>query len=499
MAITPKLEIRQSQSLLMTPQLRQAINLLQLSNLELNQLLEQELVNNPLLEREDDRLADTSAEDISPLDEFNRLDQNLPVENEEFSPDLDYDNQFNDDAGSDRESYDLSSDVSWEQYNPAKNSGTADADFDYFEQKLAAEKSLTALIEEQISLRFTNPREKLIARLLAEQLDGAGYFRGSLENTAKALGTTVETVEKILRAMQGFEPSGIFARSLAETLAIQLRDRNRYDPVIACLLEHLDLVAARNFKEIKRLCNIDDDDLASVLADIKSLDPKPATRYTVETAAAVVPDVLVSRRKDGSYHIELNSLSLPRLLINHTYYAEVMAGAGHDKAASRYLKENLRHAGFLIKSLHQRASTILRVAEAIVKYQRDFFEYGIEQLKPMSLKDIAYDLELHESTVSRVTSHKYMQTPRGLFELKYFFSAAANTYTGNDNTSTTSIKHQIKQLINAETPEAVLSDDKIVELLAAQGIKIARRTVAKYREAMNIPTSAERKRLKRSL
>ena len=248
MAITPKLEIRQSQSLLMTPQLRQAINLLQLSNLELNQLLEQELVNNPLLEREDDRLSETAPEEISPLDEFNRLDQNLPVENEDLTPDIDYDNQFNDDSGSDRESYELSSDVSWEQYNPEKKSGTADADFDYFEQKISAEKSLTALIEEQISLRFVNPREKLIARLLAEQLDGAGYFRGSLENTAKALGTSVSEVEKVLSSMQGLEPSGIFARSLAETLAIQLRDLNRYDPAIACLLEHLDLVAARNYK-----------------------------------------------------------------------------------------------------------------------------------------------------------------------------------------------------------------------------------------------------------
>ena len=499
MAITPKLEIRQSQSLLMTPQLRQAINLLQLSNLELNQLLEQELANNPLLEREDDRLSDNAAEEISPLDEFNRLDQNLPVDNEEFTPDIDYDNQFTGDAGSDRESYDLSSDVSWEQYNLAKAGGAPDADFDYFEQKLSAEKSLTALIDEQINLSITNPREKLIARLLAEQLDGAGYFRGNVENIARVLGAPLQTVEKVLGILQGFEPSGIFARNLAETLAIQLRDRNRYDPAIACLLEHLDLVAARNFKEIKRNCQIDDDDLASMLNDIKSLAPKPAASYTVETAATVIPDVLVSRRKDGSYHIELNSLSLPRLLINHTYYAEVMAGSGHDKAASRYLKENLRHAGFLIKSLHQRASTILRVAEAIVKYQRDFFEYGIEQLKPMSLKDIAYELELHESTVSRVTSHKYMQTPRGLFELKYFFSAAATTYTGNESTSTTSIKHLIKQLISAETSDAVLSDDKLVELLAAQGIKIARRTVAKYREAMNIPTSAERKRFKRSL
>ena len=251
MAITPKLEIRQSQSLLMTPQLRQAINLLQLSNLELNQLLEQELANNPLLEREDERLSDNTAEEISPLDEFNRLSQNLPVDNEEFTPDVDYDNQFND-AGSDRESYDLSADVSWEQYNPAKNGSAADADFDYFEQKLSAEKSLTALIDEQINLSITNPREKLIARLLAEQLDGAGYFRGDVENTARVLGTPVQTVEKVLGILQSFEPSGIFARNLAETLAIQLRDRNRYDPAIACLLEHLDLVAARNFKEIKQ-------------------------------------------------------------------------------------------------------------------------------------------------------------------------------------------------------------------------------------------------------
>ncbi len=492
MALTPKLEIRQSQSLLMTPQLRQAINLLQLSNLELNEFLEQEINNNPFLEREDDNLA--AAEEPQPcsIDNFNEQSQTSA---EELSPDIEYDNSF-DDSESDCCGSEYSNDFSWDDYNRSKNTHNDD-DFDYFEKRLSENKSFYQLLNEQIDLHFTNRKDKLIAHLLSEQLDDAGYYRGNTHQLAERLNTPESLIRSILNKMKGFEPSGIFAETLSECLEIQLRDNNRLDPASACLLQHLELLAERKFKELKAICNINDEDLASIIADIKSLNPKPAAEWHLDNPSYIIPDVYVYRNKDESYRVELNNLSLPRILINRNYFSEISQTAEKNKEAKRYLKDNITHANFIIKSLHQRATTILRVSEEIVRRQRDFFEQGIDHLKPMSLKDVAYALEMHESTVSRVTSHKYMQTPRGLFELKYFFTSAIATYTGNEETSTLTIKNRIRQLIDEEKPSEILSDDKLVELLAREGIKIARRTVAKYREAQNIPTSAQRKRLKR--
>ncbi len=488
MAITPRLEIKQSQSLLMTPELRQAINLLQLNNLELAELVEQELASNPLLEKEDEHLAGQPDDFAPTIDDLNTAPE--PAE-EEFKPDIDYDTGFDDDFASDREGYDIESDYSWSDYNKSKDRLSADADFDYCEQKVAGTKSLHQFLSEQIGIRFTSPADKLIAGLLTENLDAAGYFRGDIKEIASRLKTTPGRIENILEALKGFEPSGIFAQDLSECLAIQLKDRNRYDPAIAKLLENLPLLAAGKFKELQQICRCDSEDLASMIADIKSLDPKPAAGWEHDVTAYVIPDVFVRRLKDGDYRVELNTLSLPKVLVNHSYYSQLLK---QDKSAKRYLKENLSSANFLIRAMHQRASTILRVSEEIVRTQREFFEHGIEKLKPLSLKDVAYNLEMHESTVSRVTSRKYMHTPRGLFELKFFFSAAAGSYTGNEDVSTLAIKHKIKQLISGEDAQNILSDDKIGELLAREGIKIARRTVAKYRESLNIPTSAERKR-----
>lgn len=494
MALTPKLEIRQTQSLLMTPQLRQAINLLQLSNLELNELLEQELEANPLLEREDDVLSSASDNSAPTIDEYDSQENTPASAEEDFSPDLDYDNQFSDDFGSDREGYEQENEGSWNDYYQSKKNHDNN-DFDYFEKKLSDTKSLSQLLDEQITLAFASGKERLIARLLSEQLDDAGYFRGSLPAIAARLHTEPQILQKILDRMKNFEPTGIFAENLAECLKLQLQEQNRFDPAIAILLDNLDLLAARKFKDLKKICNVDDEDLQSMIADIKMLNPKPAADYHQDSPAYIIPDVFVRRSRDGSYHVELNNASLPRLLINREYAGHLSAS---DKNARRFVKSNLSHAGFIVKALHQRAETILRVSTEIVSWQRDFFEYGIDSLKPMTLKDIAYKLEMHESTVSRATAGKYMHTPNGLFELKYFFSAAAGTYNGDEDTSTLSIKYKIKQLIESETPAHILSDDNIVELLARQSIKIARRTVAKYRESLGLPTSAERKRQKRS-
>lgn len=490
MAITPKLEIRQSQSLLMTPQLRQAINLLQMSNLELSGLLERELSANPLLERESDRLNEEMPQEQT-IDDYDAPRQ---TDEEEFAPDIDYDNAF-DDYGSDREGCDefTRENYDWSDYGRQKGAG--EEDFDFFEKKLSNDKSLFRFLEEQITQTFTSKIERAIAFALTEHLDKAGYFRGSIKELADRLNVKEKKIQNILERMKNFEPSGIFAENLAECLQIQLRDKNRLDPQIQHLLDNLELLGNGKIKELKKICQATDEDFASMLADIKALNPKPAADFEHDLTTYIIPDVFVKTNKYGEYLVELNNMSLPRVLINREYFAKVRKQA--DKQTQKYLKEQMSSAGFLTKALHQRAVTILKVSEEIVRVQRDFFEKGIEHLRPMALKDIAQNIEMHESTVSRVTANKYMHTPRGIFELKYFFSQAAGMLSGDDNTSTVSIKHKLKKLIDEETPDNILSDDSLVEVMAAAGIKIARRTIAKYRESMGIPSSGCRKREKR--
>ena len=501
MAVTPKLEIKQSQSLLMTPQLRQAINLLQMNNIELASLIENELASNPLLISEAESLNDFSPDGQSSKEQsIDDYDAPSPQSEEEtFSPDIDYTAAFDDDFGSDREGYNSAAgDYNWQDYALTKTQNRdPDGNFDFFEQKLSDKKSVYQLISEQISLKFTQPEEKLIAFRLAESLDESGYFRGNISDIARQLHISEPRVANVLKTLKSFEPSGLFAENLAECIALQLADDNRLSPLMQQLLTRLDLIAEHRHKELCRLLNISEEQLTAMLAQIRSVNPKPAAGFETGFTSYIIPDVFVRRTKPHFYTVELNNLSLPRVLIDHRYYAEINRLAPQDKATRKFLKNNLGSANFLIRALHQRAQTILRVSEEIVKMQYDFFEKGIDGLRPMTLKDIAAAAEIHESTVSRVTTRKYMQTPRGLFELKYFFSQAAGTYTGNEETSTTAIKHKIKQLITEEAPQNILSDDKLVELLAREGIKIARRTVAKYREAMNLPTSAERKRQKR--
>lgn len=492
MAITPRIEIRQSQSLLMTPQLRQAINLLQMTNIELNDLVNQELETNPFLEREDDVLSDIEVSNQT-IDDYDN--EETPSTQDIEKLDLDYDNQF-DDFGSDREGYEESSDYSWEDFSKSKNAAI-DEDYNYFEQKLKSENSLYKLISEQIQINFSKNYEKIIAIRLSEQLDAAGYFRGDCSKIAQALKIEEETITKILDRLKTIEPSGIFAGSLAECLEIQLKDLGKLTIKHQTVLQNLELIAAGKVKELKRISAIEnDEELFSIIKDIKSLNPKPAADYDSDITSYIIPDVYVRRGKYGEYYVELNSMSLPKVLINNQYVSKIKENG--DKTTNKYVKGQINSASFLVKALHQRATTILKVSEEIVKNQYEFFENGIKHLKPMLLKNISEAIEMHESTVSRVTNNKYMQTPRGLFELKYFFSSAAGSFSGDTETSTTTIKHQIKQLIENEENEKVLSDDKIVEILAAKGVKIARRTITKYRESLGIPTSAERKRTKRS-
>lgn len=487
MAITPRLEIKQSQSLLMTPELRQAINILQLNNTELNELIEQEIEQNPLLEKEDDILNNQEYEQNKTIDDT----KDTLSSEEEILPDISYETSFDDDFGSDREGYGTEDYYDWSSYNKSKDSHTADPDYDYFEQKLAAEKSLYSFINEQIIISFHSTKDRIIAQSLCEHLDAAGYFRGNTTEIAQKLKCPQSTIANILNRLKEFEPSGIFAENLKECLTIQLKDIDRYNPMIAKVLDNLSLLAEGNIKKLLQICNTSSDNLSEMISDIKSLNPKPAATWNIEPSSYIIPDIFVKRNKYGEYRVELNNMSLPKLLINNKYNSNLSIS---DKNTERYLKEKISSANFLIKAMHQRATTILRISEEIVKIQHNFFEYGIDYLKPLNLKDLAYNLELHESTISRATTNKYMHTPCGIFELKYFFSSAAGSYVGNEDISTHSIKHKIKTLINSESPKQVLSDDKIADILAQEGIKIARRTVAKYRESLGIPTSAERKR-----
>jgi RNA polymerase sigma-54 factor len=304
----------------------------------------------------------------------------------------------------------------------------------------------------------------------------------------------VARTEATLDKLQRFDPPGIFARNLAECLALQLKERDRYDPAMQALIAHLPLLAQRDAAALMRICGVDAEDLADMVAEIKALNPKPGLAFDPVTADPVVPDVFLRAQPDGSWLVELNSDTLPRVLINNRYYAEV-SGAARNKKEREYLSERYQSASWLVKALHQRATTILKVAREIVRQQEGFLRHGVQYLRPLVLRDIAQAIGMHESTVSRVTANKYIATPRGTFELKYFFTSAIAASNGGMALSAEAVRFRIKSLIDQESKD-VLSDDKIVEILLKEGVDIARRTVAKYREAMHIPSSVQRRREK---
>lgn len=500
MAITAKLELRQSQQLVMTPQLQQAIRLLQLSNLELNAFVEAELERNPLLERDDDPpIAGTTevAEVREPLpadtgDGLVSLDFSSGGDSATEHLDADFDNVFPETPLNE-----LGADLangSWSATRSA--SGPVGGDDPNIEAYAAHSLSLKDHLTAQLNLSLTDPRDRLIGALLVDHVDEAGYMRADLGEIAEKLGLPVATVERVLGVLQTFEPTGVFARDLKECLALQLKERGRYDPMIEKFLECLPLMASHNLSALRRAVGADMDDLTDMLAEIKQLNPKPGLGFGSAEIQPVVPDVLVRMASDGSWLIELNADTLPRVLVNRVYYARVSrtARSGKDKD---FLLDCLQNANWLVKSLDQRARTILRVAEEIVRQQDGFLTHGVQHLRPLNLKTIADAIKMHESTVSRVTSHKYMATPRGIFELKYFFTSSIASAGEGEAHSSEAVRHRIRTLIDAESAESVLSDDGLVDLLQRDGIDIARRTVAKYREAMRIPSSVQRRREKR--
>ncbi len=504
MALGQRLELRQGQGLVITPQLQQAIKLLQLSNLELEAVIETELERNPLLQRDDSDPAGDSDSDVpaeaperdGDARELTLSDRDTVAANNDL--DASGSDVYGDDEPPVREresAVEAASDgpmIDWSK--TGKGGGGFDGDEDSLERSLTREKTLAEhLTDQALIAHFTAP-EMAIAQILIDAVDEAGYMRASLLEISNRLGCELALVQKVLTACQGFEPTGIMATSVPECLKLQLIERNRHDPAMAALIDNLELLARRDMAALRRVCRVDDEDLADMVAELKSLNPRPGAQFGAEPSQGVVPDVFVRPDPAGGWRIDLNSDTLPRILIDQKYQARVQAAARSD-GEKTYLNECLTQANWLIKSLDQRARTILKVSSEIVRQQDAFFVYGVEYLRPLNLKTVAEAVGMHESTVSRVTSNKYIATPRGVFELKFFFTSSIASSDGTSAHSAEAVRHKIKSLIDGEkTSGEILSDDRIVELLKEAGVDIARRTVAKYREALRIPSSVERKR-----
>ena len=498
MVLSPKLELRQGQQLVMTPQLQQAIRLLQLSNIELCSFIEAELERNPLLEREEPPVEAAATGSPEPADVDLESEDGWSGDYGEGSAGLTGRTAAADPDGAapgpDRNGAEPEA-AAWASLRPRTNNAF-EGNGAGLDNVGVTGRSLVQHLTEQLNLTLVDAAERLIGAHLIHMLDEAGYLVGDLNELADRLGAPRSLINTVLATLQQFDPPGVFARTLAECLALQLREQNRYDPQIAKLLSHLDLLGSHNLAGLKRTVGVDAQELAEMIAEIRRLNPKPGLKFGTVHIEPVLPDVYVRAARDGSWTVELNNDTLPRVLVNRSYYAVVSNTTGSQKDRD-YLSECLQNANWLVKSLDQRARTILRVAEEIVRQQDGFLSYGVEYLKPLNLKTVADAIAMHESTVSRVTSNKYVATPRGVFELKYFFtSAIASAAVEGEAHSSEAVRHRIRQLIEAETAQAVLSDDKIVEQLKRDGIDIARRTVAKYREALRIPSSVQRRREK---
>lgn len=494
MSMRQNLQLRQGQSLVMTPQLQQAIKLLQLSNQELAEFVDAEIERNPLLEH-GEATADPSPEaDMKDLGARKELgDGGAQLADAQANLDAPTEDINNGDSAADvgmaTGASGPSASADWSGVGAGGGGGE---DYD-FEARLSAEKSLREHLTDQLTLAGLPPIEALIASRLIDETDEAGYCRVDIEELSSALSADVDLIASVLKICQGFEPTGVMARNLEECLSLQLAERNRLDPAMETLLANLELVAKYDIARLASLCGVDRADIGDMLIELKSLTPRPGGGFAGDAAIAVAPDVTVRELPSGMFAVELNSETLPRVLMNKAYYAEVSALPMRDKE-KEFISECAANATWLMKSLDQRARTILRVASEIVRQQDAFFAHGIAHLKPLNLKQVADAIEMHESTVSRVTSNKYMATPRGLFELKYFFSAAIPSTGGGDAHSAEAVRYRIKTLIDAETADAVLSDDQIVDHLREFGVDIARRTVAKYRESLSIPSSVQRRR-----
>jgi RNA polymerase sigma-54 factor len=493
-----KLDMRQGQSLVMTPQLQQAIKLLQLSNIELAEFVEGELERNPLLER-DERESSTESLREEGEGEPRELELAAPSSDASDSLDADSDMLHGDDSKSDLAGVEaapgeaMGASSQWSSPGSGGGSGAVSEDYDAISNS-SRDISLSEHLHEQLATATADPVDKLIGAHLIDLTDDDGYMRADLDEVAGQLGVERSRIERVLQLTQTFDPAGVMARDLPECLALQLKEKDRLDPAMAALLDNLDRLARHDYSALKSLCGVDNEDLDEMIAEIRDLTPKPGLAFTSDTTRAVEPDVFIRQSPDGAWQVELNTDTLPRVLVNNTYFNEIVAVA-RSESDKTFITECSQNASWLVKSLDQRARTILKVASEIVRQQDMFLAHGVAYLRPLNLKTVADAIGMHESTVSRVTSNKYVATPRGMFELKYFFTSAIPSAGGGESHSAEAVRYRIKSMIGQESADDVLSDDKLVEHLRDEGIEIARRTVAKYREALNIPSSVQRRRI----
>ncbi|UJW75831.1 RNA polymerase factor sigma-54 [Rhizobium sp. SL42] len=516
MALSANLFLRQSQSLVMTPQLMQSIQLLQMTHIELMQFISQEIERNPLLEMVADD-GDLGGDSADPTDRPPPISADTHQTNDDAgaAPSLDSDWYEENDNASLNDRLDANFDTAFADEGSAMrpdapellsqwksmpgNSGETGEGFD-LDDFVAGQISLRDHLNQQIPFALNNDTDRLIAAILVDHLDEAGYLRADLGEVSSRLGRDRHAIEQVLETLQTLEPAGVFARTLSECLAIQLRQRDRYDPAMAGLVENLELLAKRDFNTLKKICGVDEEDLIDMLAEIRKLNPKPGSNFEHSATESVTPDIVVRPDPLGGWKVELNPDALPRVLVNQNYMAAVgRQGGSKDSGDQAFMSECLQSANWLTRSLDQRAKTIMKVAVEIVRQQSAFLEEGVDHLRPLNLKIVADAIKMHESTVSRVTTNKYMMTPRGLFELKYFFSVSIASAEGGDTHSAEAVRHRIRMMIAQESTDAVLSDDDIVHTLKSSGVDLARRTVAKYRESMNIPSSVQRRREKRAM
>ncbi|GGY93041.1 RNA polymerase factor sigma-54 [Novosphingobium colocasiae] len=504
MALGPRLDLRQSQSLVMTPQLQQAIKLLALSNLEIETFIGEALDANPLLDvtpetapaeaaEPGDEARRTSLEGGSPVDQLigeGRGAEDRPLDIDGAAIDADRDTgdgavTLADAVARPGDSGDWSGDL---RLAGGEEGPTID-------ERGGGGETLREHLDAQVGPATRDPVQAGIARVIIGHLDEAGYLPVALADIATDLDIDADEAARALALVHGFDPTGVGARSLSECIALQAREADRYDPCMARLIDNLDLLARGELARLKRMCGVDDEDFADMLRELRGYDPKPGLRFGGEPSGAVVPDILVAARADGGWDISLNQATLPRLIVNRGYYVEVR-GSCDDKGSRAWLSEKLADANWLIKALDQRQRTILKVATELVKQQEGFFRRGVSQLRPLTLRAVAEAVGLHESTVSRVTSNKFLQCARGTYELKYFFSSGVASASGEGGASAEAVKAAIRQLIDAEDPKAILSDDTLVDMLKDKGFELARRTVAKYREAIGLGSSVQRRRQK---
>jgi RNA polymerase sigma-54 factor len=492
----PRLELRQGQSLVMTQQLQQSIKLLQCSSLELKEFVDLELEKNPFLSQEEAEGGEVESPQEASISENDGEPREADFESDEPFNAVEESGDSWDANGDDSNAIETDYLRSSQGTSASTEGYSGDDDTRDIEDNPSRGLSLREHLLEQLQLSIHAPAARMIGAYLIDVTDEAGYVKDDLPTVATALGADVPEVENVLSLLQMFDPPGVCARDLKECLTLQLKENNRLDPAMQALLDHLSLFADGRFDQLQTLCGVDKDDMKQMIAEVRSLNPKPGSHFIQEVSQTVEPDMFIRRLPDGNWHLELNMNNFPRVMVNKRYYKKITTET-RNKKDKDYLSEQFGSANWLVRALEQRAQTMLKVGGELLKQQDAFFRLGVRYLRPMTLKDIAAQTGYHESTISRVTNGKFLLCPRGTFELKYFFtSALARAVGGGDDVSSESVKDYINEIILAETVDTILSDDEIVDKLKERNINVARRTIAKYREALNIPSSPKRKRLK---